>query len=81
LVHETFWPYFPFFIPNLPGIASWWDIFWWAFQLVVMGAVLIGLRHLGLRVDEANDRYLPAALRAKGQPAPAPRDRGPAVPG
>jgi hypothetical protein len=79
-VHETFWPHFPFFIPGLPGIANWWDIFWWAFQLVVMSAVLIGLRRLGVGVDEENERRLPAALRSAGARPPA-AGRGPAVPG
>lgn len=79
-MHETFWPTFPFFIPTLPGIATWWDIFWWAFQLIVMSAVLLGLRRLGVSVDEANMKYLPAALRPK-RPARTPSDQGPAIPG
>jgi hypothetical protein len=79
-VKESFFPYFPFRIPHQPGIAHWWDIFWWIVQLVVMTSLLIGLRRLGVGMDEEKGSALPAALRADAPAAtPHPLDNGPGV--
>jgi hypothetical protein len=52
---ETFWPSFSnFFIPHTSGMPHWWDIFWWCFQIIVMAALLLGLRKMALRADEDN---------------------------
>lgn len=50
-----FWPTLPYFIPHSPGIAHWWDIFWWAFQLIVMSSLLLGLRKMALRIDRRRE--------------------------
>lgn len=72
-------PHFPYFIPSSPGIPHWWDIFWWTWQLIVMGGVLLGLRHIALRVDRERDA---AEFGSKGArpEAPIPPD-GPGIPG
>lgn len=74
-----FFPHFPFFIPHSPGMPHWWDIFWWCFQLVVMGGVLLGLRSIALRVDRDRDAES-FGTRASRPEAPIPPD-GPGIPG
>lgn len=80
-VKEAFFPYFPFQIPHQAGIAHWWDIFWWIVQLVVMTSLLIGLRRLGVGMDEEKSSALPASLR-RGTTASnrRPADSGTGVP-
>jgi len=80
-VKETFFPTFPFPMPHQAGIAHWWDIFWWIVQLVVMTSLLIGLRRLGVGVDEEKSAALPSVAR-RGAPGGAarPRDDGRGVP-
>jgi hypothetical protein len=80
-VTETWFPHFPFSIPSAPGIANWWDIFWWCFQLAVMTALLLGLRRIGLGMDERRQQELPPALREPGQVPSQPPGRGPSLPG
>jgi hypothetical protein len=53
-VKENFWPSFSnFIIPHSVGIPHWWDIFWWCFQIVIMGALVLALRKIALRQDSA----------------------------
>ncbi|MDA8192919.1 MAG: hypothetical protein M0Z53_02810 [Thermaerobacter sp.] len=47
-----FFPHFPFFVPHSPGIPHWWDLFWWAFQLIVMTAILLSLRKVAVSIDQ-----------------------------
>ncbi len=51
----SFFPHLPVRIPFSPGIAHWWDPFWWFFQIVVMTVLLITFRKVALRVDEQFD--------------------------
>lgn len=55
---EHFWPALPFVIPNSEGIPIWWDIFWWAFQVVVMTTILVLLRRWAVREDNKMDEQL-----------------------
>lgn len=46
-----FWPKLPLSIPYSAGISHWWDPFWWIFQIVVMGTILLTLRKVAKSVD------------------------------
>ena len=51
----TFFPHLPVRVPFSPGIAHWWDPFWWLFQIVIMTVLLITFRKVALRVDDQFD--------------------------
>lgn len=74
-----FFPRFPYFIPSSPGMPHWWDIFWWTFQLVIMGSLLLALRRIALRVDRERDAAEFGATAARTD-TPIPPD-GPGIPG
>lgn len=38
---DHFWPTLPLIVPKSEGIALWWDIAWWIFQIVVMVFLLV----------------------------------------
>lgn len=63
---EHFWPVLPFVIPSSEGIPIWWDIFWWAFQVVIMTTILVLLRRWAVREDNKMDQQLeqPAVIPA-----------------
>ncbi|MHB1612503.1 MAG: hypothetical protein ACYCOU_25090 [Sulfobacillus sp.] len=50
-----FFPTLPYVIPHSPGIAHWFDIFWWVFQLVVMTTLVLLLRHWAVSFDRERD--------------------------
>lgn len=50
-----FFPSFPFFVPHSPGSPHWWDLFWWAFQLIVMSALLLSLRKIAVGIDRERE--------------------------
>lgn len=50
-----FFPHLPIRIPYSPGIAHWWDPFWWLFQIVVMATLLMVFRKVALHVDDQFD--------------------------
>lgn len=52
---EKFWPSLPYLVPKSEGIPLWWDIFWWAFQVVIMTVILVMLRNWAVREDKAMD--------------------------
>ncbi len=60
-------------------MPHWWDIFWWVFQLVIMGGLLLALRRIALRVDRERDATDFGAHANRPQ-APVPPD-GPGIPG
>lgn len=74
-----FWPSFPYFIPSSPGMPHWWDIFWWSWQLIAMGAVLLGVRAMALRWDR--DRDAEEFGVHKSTPETPVPPSGPGVPG
>lgn len=51
-VSEPFWPHFPFIIPASPGMHFGFQVAWWLFQIIVMGATLILLQRIGILTDE-----------------------------
>lgn len=69
-MQHSFWPHLPYFIPHSPGIAHWWDVFWWAFQLTVMSTLLLGLRKMALRVDRRQAESEPVRRTPPAPPAP-----------
>jgi len=65
-----FFPSFPFYIPHSEGIAHWFDIFWWSFQLIVMGGLLLALRKLAIGADrERNSGSAQQSSPQSGGPA------------
>lgn len=75
----SFFPHFPYFIPGSTGIPHWWDIFWWSWQLIIMSAVLLGVRALALRWDR--DRDAAEFGTQKSRPDTSVPPDGPGVPG
>ncbi len=71
-----FWPSLPYFIPSSPGMRYRWEIFWWSWQIIIMGAALLGVRAVVLRWDRGRD----AEQFGNHEPAPVPPN-GPGVPG
>jgi hypothetical protein len=49
---DHFWPTLPLTVPNSEGIALWWDIAWWVFQIVVMVILLTVIARWAVRVDK-----------------------------
>jgi hypothetical protein len=74
-----FFPSFPFYIPHSPGMPHWWDIFWWSWQLIVMGAVLLGVRAMALRYDRDRDSEQFGARQSVARESVPPN--GPGIPG
>ncbi len=62
----NFWPTLPFFIPKSQGMPLWFDLFWWAFQIVIMTTLLLSLRRWGMKLDA--DREKVYRSRVNGQP-------------
>ncbi len=52
-----FFPSLPVRIPFSPGIAHWWDPFWWAFQIIVMTVLLMTFRKVAMSVDEDEAKH------------------------
>jgi hypothetical protein len=73
-----FFPSFPYFIPSTPGMPHWWDIFWWSWQLIVMGGILLAVRALALRWDRDQEAK---EFGAKGTPETPVPPEGPGFPG
>ncbi|PSR28411.1 hypothetical protein SAMN00768000_0842 [Sulfobacillus thermosulfidooxidans DSM 9293] len=63
-----FFPYLPIRIPYSPGIAHWWDPFWWLFQIIVMTVLLISFRKVALRIDDQFDDPKPKPPGHKHKP-------------
>lgn len=71
---KGFFPSLPYVIPHSPGIAHWWDIFWWIFQLVVMTTLVLVLRHWAISFD----RERSPEMKQTGVTAPSQK---PGIPG
>lgn len=60
----SFFPQLPVRIPFTPGLPIWWDVFWWAFQILVMTSLLLYFNRIADGLDQQRIR----GMGDKGRP-------------
>lgn len=74
---ELFFPTIPYFIPHSAGLAHWWDIFWWVFQIVVMSTLVLVFRKWAIGFDREQEAGMTQGTSTSAKVPP----QSPGIPG